>query len=295
MLDDLIYRAMLESDALCGPLARFSGRPAVFYGQAPADNKPGWAPQHYPMIVYSSDERYNPEHKAAGTMTADIFATDKMPVGAEDIAPVLVDLLSGIFLTGEGATICILWNRTDSFQQRASYETEPVISGETVSFDVLQFPPQDTANPDPVLTVNRWCKAVLPAGIFIDFDSLPWNMRPADDAPAIYWRAASMGYAGKASYAVSWMETQLVAHVFAPSPAARQRWIRRIVDRMTIDGEILMPDGSPMLINRIACNAQADPMQQGQLTVTVTFGVLRPHEAGTPLNHINMAANGKED
>lgn len=288
MLDNLIYKTLTGHDQLAGMLAKYDGQPAIFYQQAPQDTDRKWDEINYPMIAYVSDNQYNPERKSAGTLMVDVFTTKNNDLGPEDISPTIVETLSELFLTGEGTTICIVWNRTDTFKQQIRDESEPEISGNTISFDILEFPPQISVNPDPVLALNQWLKTIAPQGVFIGYDSLPESLRPTDTNPAFYWRAAGAGSVVKNTYAVAWLEAQIVGHIFCPSPAERLKWIRAITDKLAIQGFVALSDGSPMIVNRIAYNPAANPLHEGQITITGTYGVLKDAVDAPKLNHINL-------
>lgn len=288
MLDSLIYKTLESSDKLAGMLAQYDGQSAIFYQQAPQDTDKKWGEIHYPMAVFSSDDRYNPERKSSGVLNIDVFCTDNNTVGPDDISPVIVDILSELFLTGEKTTICVVWNRTDTFTSKPADESNPVVTGNTVSLDILEFPLQVSTNPDPVLAINQWTKATARQSVVIGYDDLPESFRPTDTQPAVYWRTAGAGSIVKNTYAVAWMEAQIVGHIFCPSPAERLKWIRTITDKLAIQGFIRLSDGSPMIVNRISYNPAADPLHEGQITVTGTYGVLKDTVDAPKLNHINL-------
>lgn len=54
----------------------------------------------------------------------------------------------------------------------------------------------------------------------------------------------------------------------------RNRWIKVVMEKAQIAGKMILPDGSPMFINRVAVRHNADPLRDGQLELTRRYGVL---------------------
>lgn len=294
MMEELIRKQLVGADPLQGALAKFQDQPAVFYREAPQDKDAGWKGKtQYPMLLFDCDDRYDPERKTSGTLLADILCTENTLLGPEDISPRVIDILSDLFLSQGDMTVCIVWNREDAFTQARSGRTDgrPVISGQTVTFDLLAFPAQSSINPDPIKAINEWTKDAAPGSILISHDSLPEAFRATDSTPAIYWRTASLSESSaQSSYACAWMDVQLAGHIMLPSPTLRQQWIRTLTDRLSVEEKIKMPDGSPLLIRKIAANTAANPLTDGQISVSATFGVLRNQMKGIPLNNIIKGA-----
>ena len=74
-------------------------------------------------------------------------------------------------------------------------------------------------------------------------------------------------------------------HVVAESVAERNKWTKAIIEWAQLEGEVILPDTSPMFINRIAVRHNADPLRDGQLELTGQYGVLRVEDAQIRLLH----------
>ena len=62
-----------------------------------------------------------------------------------------------------------------------------------------------------------------------------------------------------------------------------------IVNRMSIDGEIIMLDNSPMFIRKLQANYKSDYLKDGQITVSVHYGLLRGRLAkGHEVRHVEI-------
>lgn len=51
--------------------------------------------------------------------------------------------------------------------------------------------------------------------------------------------------------------------------------ITDIANRMSLDGEIIMIDKSPMFIKELRADYQSDYLKEGQIFVTANYGLLR--------------------
>ncbi len=299
-----LIHEQLSSDAqLGGMLAPYKDRPAIFYQKAPSDSRSGWKHPRYPRIDYNVDMRHDPERKTAGTMTFNIWCSSECPeIGNQDpdkaIENRLIELISGTFYTGsDRATVCAEWERSDEFiydegrknQQNASM---PEIYGLSVTFELMEFPEQINTSPDPVQGLNQWTKRNFPKMTAIAYDEMPPIWKPTDENPAIYWRFEGTAVTNRQSYAVTWYTGMFYAHILANSVMERNRWIKAINEKAQVDGEIILLDGSPMLISRIAIRPGADSLRDGQLELTGQYGVLSQHQkesAQLKLNNITFA------
>ncbi len=278
-----LVQEQLSADAqLGGMLAAFDGQPAFFYQKAPHDDTRGWGTPKYPRLDFNVDMRHDPERKTEGTMTFNIWCSRECPVvGSQDpdraIEARLMELVSGTFYTGSGrAAVCAEWERSDEFsfegnQQNASM---PEIYGLTVTFELMEFPEQITTSPDPVQGLNEWTKRHFGKMTAIAYDEMPPIWKPTDENPAIYWRFEGTASTNRQSYSVTWFTGTFAAHVLAESVTERNKWTKAIIERAQIDGEVILPDTSPMFINRITVRHNADPLREGQLGLTGQYGVL---------------------
>ena len=293
----LIHRQVSRDPQIAGMLAAYSGEPAFFYSKAPSDSRPGWGKVRYPRVDFNIDTRQDHERKTAGTLTVNIFVTTEVPqIGELDpdraIEERLKELLSGTFYTdSREGTLCTEWDRSDAFElETQNAETHPEIYGLTMTFDVLAFPPQLTTDPDPIQGLNRWTKENF-GMTAIGYEALPVIFRPSDAEPAIYWRFEGTATTNRQSYAVTWYTGTFCAHIIADSVMERNRWIKAIIEKAQVEGEVILPDTSPMFINRITVRHSADPLREGQLELTGQYGVLMqpPKEpAQLKLNHAPM-------
>jgi len=278
----LVHEQLSADAQLGGMLTAYDGRPAVFYQKAPSDSAPSWGKPRYPRVDFNVDMRRDPERRTAGTMTFNIWCSTECPeLGDQDpdraIEARLVELVSGTFYTGsDRVSVCAEWERSDEFslensQQNASM---PEIYGLSVTFELMEFPEQITTSPDPVQGLNEWTKRHFGRMTAIACDEMPPVWKPTDLNPAIYWRFEGTAGTDRQSYAVTWFTGTFAAHVLAESVTQRNKWTKAIIERAQADGEVILPDESPMFINRIIVRHNADPLREGQLALTGQYGVL---------------------
>lgn len=283
----LIHEQVSADTQIAGMLAAYNGTPAFFYQKAPSDSRPGWKGAQYPRADFNIDMRHDPERKSAGTLTVNIWCnTECAAVGELDpdraIEQRLIELLSGTFYTGgDKTTICAEWERSDEFtyenNSSTANHTAPEGYGLTVTFELMEFPEQLSITPDPIQGLNLWTKQYFPQMTAIAYDAMPPIWKPTDENPAIYWRFEGTASTSRQSYAVTWFTGTFSAHVIAESVTERNKWIKAMIERIQIDGEVVLSDGSPMFVNQLAVRHNADPLREGQLGLTGQYGVLTQH------------------
>ena len=278
-LEDLIYSRLTGWDALTAKLARVDGQPASYYQVAPGDTADGWGgkPQ-YPRIDYTVDMQSNPERHASGVMTANIWCseTGEPP---ESLEPELRAAIRDVFLQPDsGPPFSLSWARSDAFQAQSR---ETLVNGITVQFDIYAFPTQETTDPDPILAINEYLKKWAPDALVIGKDALEPFTFATEERPVFYFRLAELSLFRETN-TVAWMDGVLVGHIFAPEEI-RLKWLKALVDSLSLDGEVIMLDKSPMFLTKIKADSSASPLAVGQLRLSIRFGLLRRRKYAHPL------------
>lgn len=293
-LRQLLLQQITEDEQMGGMLASYNKAPAAFYQKAPSDSRPGWGKPKYPRLDFNVDMHHDPERKTEGVLTVNIWCTNECPaVGDLDpdraIEQRLLELVSGVFYTdGNRETFCVEWERSDEFLYESGEKgnnTPPEVYGLTVTFSVFAFPEQITTSPDPIQGLNAWTKRHFQKMTAIAYDDMPPIWKPTDENPAIYWRFTGTSSTNRQSYSVAWYTGMFAAHIIAESVPERNKWTKAIIEWAQLEGEVILPDTSPMFINRIAVRHNADPLRDGQLELTGQYGVLRVEDAQIRLLH----------
>ena len=274
-LEDLIYNRLLASEDLTDKLAKFDNLPAIFYQAAPGDQNEGWkGKKQYPRIDFVVDMQANPERQSSGLMTLNIWCNEAGDP-PEDIEPEVRAALCDVFMQpAEQPPYCLAWVRSDSFELSANTIKGSHVNGITILFDVLAFPCQETIDPDPIMAMNEFIKEWEPAAVLIGRDKIPDYFTAGKDAPAFYFRLATLELAQETN-TVAWMNGSIAGHIFAPTAEARLQWLKYLVDTLASQGEVIMLDTSPMFIRSIKADSAANYIIIGQLRINVRFGILR--------------------
>jgi len=275
-LEELIYKWFSEYKPITELMALFSGKPAIFYQIAPDDRQKGWnGKSQYPRIVYGIDMQVNQERKSAGTMEISLLC-DEAGTEPEKIEPLIRECLKDLIINPDNSSpYCFAWSRTDGFEIpiRESGANTRVIGSE-IRFDILEYPSQETTDPDPVVALNRYVKDKFPEAFVMGLDNMD-SFRVADvKAPVFYCRLESVEK-GRETNTVAWMDGKIAIHVLCPAADIRLKMIMSLANNLSLDGEVIMLDKSPMTVKRLQVNNKADYLKEGQLFVTGHYGLLR--------------------
>lgn len=288
-LEELIHQWFTQFDSVSGKLARYAGGPAIFFQTAPTDSQSGWEKKsQYPRIVYAIDMQADQERKSAGTMQVDIFC-DEAGLSPEEIEPSVKECLKDLIITPEGASpYCFAWSRTEAFElSKREHGADTRIIGTEMRFDILEYPSQETTDPDPIVALNRYIKKKIRESLVLGMDNTE-SFKVADArAPVFYCRLEAVEK-DRETNTVAWMNGRIAVHVICRDTSMRMKWIMALANSLSVDGEIVMLDGSPMRIKRLVVNNKADYLKEGQLMVTVYYGLLRYKAQPHVILHNNL-------
>lgn len=274
ILEELIYKRFISSDDLVKQLATFDDMPAVFSSDPPDGEQEGWRGNaQYPEIIYSFDLQANEERHSAGTLSVSLLCQNTTDVMPEAIEPLVRDCLRDVLLKPDGRNpYCFAWARTDAFT--INEKNGNVTIGSEVRFDILEYPVQETSNPDPIMAANKYIKELYPNCLVIGYDKLPEITEATTEQPVIFCRLLNTSKAEE-TYTVAWMDGKIAVHVLCPENTIRMKLAADITNKMAVDGEIIMLDHSPMFIRRLQADYKSDYLKNGQINVTVHYGILK--------------------
>lgn len=281
--EDILRGILIENDALNELLAKYADCSAVFYQSAPDDTAKGWEQRkQYPRIDYAVDYISNPERKTSGVMTLNVYCTEDGTL-PEEIEPIIRNLLCGTFITPDDAPpYSLSWARSDVFQAEKS---DGIVIGVTMTFDVFSFPSQVTTDPDPVLAMNHYIEELIPIAEIIGGKKPTERVfAPSKDYPAFYFRLESI-QTQRETNTVAWMDCVIACHIFAGGEEIT--WLKYLVDRLAIAGDVEMLDTSYMLLQNLKADSTMDALSMGQLRIYGRFGILRRELYAHPLINQN--------
>lgn len=283
MIADLLYQQMVEDELLSASLAKYGGEAAIFFQKAPTDEDPNWEGSSFPRLHYNLDFSFDPERKQAGTLTVDVWVCSRnTPIEGKSPEKALGEqvesLISGMFYSPEEGTIlCALWRDTVAFFGKATdtnQETSPVETfGLSITFDMIDFPQQETFSPDPVLALQAWAKKKYPQLKVIGADPLPSLWRPTEETPALYWRMSGADMT-REIFACTWYMGQFYGHLSCVSQQERNRWARAISEEIRGSMDLILDDGSFLRLEKSQYRHDGNPLSEGQISLWGEFGVL---------------------
>lgn len=273
-LAELIYKRFVSSEDLVKHLATFSGAPAVFNPEPPEDNQEGWEGNtQYPKVIYNFDLQANEERHSAGTLSVSLLCQNTTEVTPEAIEPLVRYCLRDVILKPEGGTpYCFAWARTDAFT--IDEKKADVTIGSEIRFDILEYPSQETSDPDPVVATNRYIKELFPECLIMDYDRMEEITEATAERPVIYCRLISADK-DRETNTVAWMDGRIAIHILCPDSDKRLKMAAAITNQLSLDGEIIMLDHSPMFIKSLQANYKSDYLKEGQIFITGHYGLLR--------------------
>ena len=271
-LNELIYDRLAGDEAITGQLAKYCDAPAIFNSEFPSDQSDGWGGlEQYPRISYRYDTKADPKRASSGTLHVAVFAHGDMLV-TESIEAAVMNRFRNVVMKPEGeAPFSVSWARSDLFEVEGTG-----IVYKNISFDILEFPDQITASPDPVYAMNEFLHGLDGSLFLIGYDEIEDVYEPTDENPAVYVRAGSLRKMQE-SYALVFVNVDLFIHVLAPSAEYRLRWVRKLYDYLFRHGEIKYWEGEnvhPMLLDDILANNTADYLREGQIRVRGMYTML---------------------
>lgn len=274
ILEELIYKRFVSSENLVKQLASFQGAPAVFSPEPPEDSQEGWeGKSQYPKLIYSFDLQANEERHSAGTLSVSLLCKNTTEVMPEALEALVRDCLRDVILKPEGGSpYCFTWARTDGFT--VGEEKSSLTVGSEIRFDILEYPSQETTDPDPVAAMDRYLKALYPECLVMGCDRMGEMTEATMQQPVIYCRLAALEKAEETN-TVAWMDGRIAIHILCPSPEHRMKLAAGIANRMSLDGEVILLDHSPMFLKGLSVNYRADYLKEGQILVTGHYGLLR--------------------
>lgn len=286
-LSELIYKRFTTSEKLVRHLATFKGKPAVFSPEAPKDNQEGWdGKTQYPKIVFNYDMQANEERNSAGTLSVSLTCQNSANVVPEDIEPEIRKCLRDVIMTPEGGNpCCFAWAKTEAFY--IDDKKADLTIGSEIYFDILEYPSMETTDPDPVVATNKYIKDLFEEEcLVINYDRMEEITEASVERPMVYCRLLSIDKSEETN-TVAWMDGKIAVHILCPDLQVRVKMATAITNQMSLDGEIILLDYSPMFIRRLQANYKSDYLKDGQIVITGHYGLLRYKAKPHTMNSIN--------
>lgn len=286
-IEDLIYKRLSEAESLTKYLARYAGRPAIFTPEAPGDREAGWGrATQYPRAVFNFDMQADGERKSAGTLSVTLICRNDSEAVPELIEPAVKKALKDVLLKDDNGTLyAFAWARTEGFSM--TEEKNELLIGSEIRFDIMEYPQQETTDPDPIMAMARYIKDLYPDSIVVGIDKMADETEASKEAPVFYCRLTEIEKLEETNTVV-WMNGKIAISLLCPDGATRLKMAAAVLNSLSLDGEVTMLDDSPMFMERLTANLKSDYLKDGQIFVTGRYGLLRYKAVGYPLRHPNI-------
>ena len=259
----------------------------VLFSEFPPDQQEGWnGKSQYPRISYVFNKQVDTKRSSSGQLTVALY--DIMdPLEVEKIEVAIRNCLQDVVMKPEGeAPMCFAWARSEPY----ILEGNAVLCKE-IAFDILEYPAQETTDPDPVMALNRYIKNLFPECIVFGIDELSEYTIPAD-TPVFYSGLKSIDSTdGHCRSSLSWFNAVISVHLLCPKPSLRLKMMAALHQSLAKDEEIIMFDDSPMVVKALKMNNNADYLREGQMSLTGYYACLKdtfkqPGISGVTINDL---------
>ena len=284
MIGVVLGEYLSKQEQLTSLLTTYGGEPAIFQQICPSDTDGLWDAKQFPRILYDIDKSGDDERKISGMLYMDVVCSEDS-AAPESIEKVLKELTDGYFFVVDGMTFAAKWERSDNFKTEPNHK----VFGITVTFSLLAFPQQNTAEPDTVALMNTWAKEFFPKATILNVSETDSVFKPTDEAPAIYWSFRGLKDSPIPSvFHCTWIQNNLTMHVMAPSETIRNAIVTQAMQELVAKTRVMFPDKSQFIIHNVAGNMSADPIKTGQLTVSGSYGLLRQYPESPAFSNANI-------
>lgn len=287
MIEQVLSQHLCSSEQLISLLATYDESiPAIFHQIAPDDSDEAWNGMQFPRIVFDIDKSGDAERKTSGTLYIVVMCTDSGENTAELIEAELRKVIDGYFFVSDEMTYAASWVGTEGF----TTESNNKVFGITLTFSLLAFPLQNTAEPDTVALMNTWTLSFFPTATIINVSTTNTVFKPTDDNPAIYWSFKGISESPViGNFFVTWFQSNLSMHVMAPSETVRNSIITQTIHELAEKTRVLFPDKKQYMIHRLVSDMTADPIRVGQLTVQGSYPVVKKMPDAAKLTKITTS------
>lgn len=286
-LEELIYKRLSEAKNLIKYLTRYAGQPAIFTPEAPGDRESGWGrATQYPRAVFNFDMQADGERKSAGTLSVALICRNDSEAVPELIEPAVKKALKDVLLKDDNSTLyAFAWARTEGFSM--TEEKNELLIGSEIRFDIMEYPLQETTDPDPIMAMARYIKNLYPDSIVVGVDHMADETEASKEAPVFYCRLTEIEKLEETNNCV-WTNGKIAISLLCPDSSTRLKMAAAVFNSLSLDGEVTMLDDSPMFMERLTANLKSDYLKDGQIFVTGRYGLLRYKAVGYPLRHPNI-------
>ena len=303
-LEALVGQRLKTNPALSNLLCRYSGQPSVFHQLAPSDKQTHWeippeardkklqCAAQYPRVVYDFGKLAEADRKSSGVLLVYTFC-ERKGTTPETLEPIIRESLKDLLVKPDGGyPYCFAWARTSAFELPGIDEgaKNRGVIGQEIQFDIIEYPKQETTDPDPVAALNQFLAGLYPEAVIVGLSHMEPLTEASAEKPVIYCRLQGTDTDG-AMHTVVWMNARIAIHIICSDPEWRLKLTADIQNQINWHGEIRMLDRSIMRPVRLSMNHTADYLKEGQLDGVFHYGVLRYQPKPHRITRIHLSIN----
>lgn len=283
-LNELLLNRLSSYPGIKEIMAEYEGEPAIFNKEFPPDQQEGWGGKsQYPRMCYRFDMQVNRERSSSGVLRVAIYTRKDQEI-MNTIEELVRRCLKDVLMKpSDQAPFCVSWSSTDYYPMK-----DLGVMCQEVVFDILEYPNQETTDPDPIMAVSMFIKKKYSESIVLGIDRIG-NYEEPSKKPIFFCRLQDIqSTTGHCMHSIAWFDCRVAVHLLCPDPSERLKMIAAIHQCMEVEGEIIMLDQSPMSMKELHVNNTADYLREGQLVITGKYGCLRGFEKKQYLTGIGI-------
>ena len=162
-----------------------------------------------------------------------------------------------------------------------------LLIGSDIRFDIMEYPRQETTDPDPIMAMARYLKDLYPNSVVVGIDHMEDETEATKEAPVFYCRLTGIEKLEETNTVV-WMNGKISISLLCPDSSTRLKMAAAVENSLSLAGEVTMLDDSPMFMERLTADLKSDYLKEGQIFVMAKYGLLRYKAVGYPLRHPNI-------
>jgi len=273
-MGEMIKGILKEDSELKKLLSVYHSEPAVFEDTAFLDEAGYEQNNKYPYIIVTVSESENPKRQDQGSLTIRIF--DKAGEGCTDeIEKAVKRCLHYLFIKPYYVPVTFRWYRTkEVIPYPCNATPDENVKRVDLHFDRFIFPNQETADPDPVIALQRHLKEFFPEAVFLGTDDFG-EMKYGDSQNSLIYCTLKRTRRGEETHAVTWLDSDVTIQVMNASFEYRQKVLTAILHVLSAGDEVNTLNGIPMFVKTLEVDYKADIFTQGQLQITFHYGLSR--------------------
>ncbi len=136
-----------------------------------------------------------------------------------------------------------------------------------------------------ISTINDWTKVSIKEVEVLD-NLASFESYVADtEKLGMWWYISNIKTSKRSTYKTIWFDCSITGQMVATSFEQKAKWLKAIMEELSLANEILLQDGSPIFINQCELT---NNVSETKLTVSCTYGIVRKEVPAELLMNTNF-------